>query len=174
MKFLVDECLGPELTLMVRSRGHDESSHVVWLGKGGIKDWELMRIVLAGDWTLVTKNSYDFRGPADAPGSKGEFKKVELHAGLVCLNGPPAMDPEMQISLFATILDELEDDDDLINAVLEATLSEGDFEEIVIQRYALPEWHAGQIPILSSDRRGLPTFRSHRRPRAQRCGVGRL
>lgn len=48
MKFLVDECLGPELTLMVRSRGHDESSHVVWLGKGGIKDWELMRIVLAG------------------------------------------------------------------------------------------------------------------------------
>ena len=59
-------------------RGHGESSHVVWLGKSGIKDWDLMSVVLDGDWTLVTKNSYDFRGPADAPGSKGEFNKLEL------------------------------------------------------------------------------------------------
>jgi predicted nuclease of predicted toxin-antitoxin system len=139
MKLLVDECLSPELTKMARNRGHGESSHVIWLGKGGIKDWDLMRVVVDGDWTLVTKNSYDFRGPVEAPGSKGEFKKVQLHAGLVCLNGPPAMDLQMQIDLFAAILDEIERDGDLVNKVLEATLSEPDSEEIVIERYPLPK-----------------------------------
>lgn len=113
MKLLVDECLSPELTKMARDRGHGERSHVVWLGKSGIKDWELMRVVLDGNWTLVTNNSHDFRGPADAPGSKGEYKKAELHAGLICLNGPPGMDLQMQRDLFAAILDEIESDDDL-------------------------------------------------------------
>ena len=97
MKLLVDECLSPEPTKTAHDRGHGESSHVVWLGKSGIKDWDLMSVVLDGDWTLVTKNSYDFRGPADAPGSKGEFNKLELHAGLICLNEPPGMDLEMQL-----------------------------------------------------------------------------
>lgn len=38
MKFLVDECLSPELTQRAQDRGHGESSHVVWLGRGGWKD----------------------------------------------------------------------------------------------------------------------------------------
>lgn len=139
MKFLVDECLSPELTKLALKRGHGESSHVVWLGRSGIKDWDLMKVVLDGDWTLVTKNSYDFRGPTDAPGSKGELKKAELHAGLVCLNGPPGMDLQMQLELFAAILDEIESDGDLINKVLEATLAEPGSDEIAIQRYPLPE-----------------------------------
>jgi predicted nuclease of predicted toxin-antitoxin system len=139
MKLLVDECLSPELTKMARDRGHGESSHVIWLGKGGIKDWDLMSVVLDEDWTLVTKNSYDFRGPAETPGSKGEFKKVRLHAGLICLNGPPGMDLQMQLDLFAEILNEIERDGDLVNEVLEATLAEPDSEEIVIERYPLPE-----------------------------------
>jgi predicted nuclease of predicted toxin-antitoxin system len=82
MKLLVDECLSPELTKMARDRGHGESSHVVWLGKSGIKDWDLMRLVLESDWTLVTKNSYDFRGRVDSPGSKGELGKIELMRAL--------------------------------------------------------------------------------------------
>ena len=139
MKFLVDECLSPELTKMAHDRGHGESSHVVWLGKSGIKDWDLIKIVLDGDWTLVTKNSYDLRGPADAAESKGEYQKVELHAGLVCLNGPPGMDLQMQRDLFAIALDEIESDGDLINKVLEVTLAEPDSEEVVIERYPLPE-----------------------------------
>lgn len=139
MKLLVDECLSPELTKMARDRGHGESSHVTWLGKSGIKDWELMTIVLDGNWTLVTKNSYDFRGSVDTPGSKGEYKRAELHAGLVCLNGPPGMDLQMQIDLFAAVLDEIDSDGDLVNKVLEATLVEPDAEEIEIRRYPLPE-----------------------------------
>src|SRR6266496_3982998 len=96
-------------------------------------------MVVDGDWTLVTRNSYDFRGPADAAGSKGEYKKVELHAGLVCLNGPPGMDLPMQRALFAIALDEIESDGDLINKVLEVTLAEPDSEEIAVERYPLPQ-----------------------------------
>jgi hypothetical protein len=98
-----------------------------------------LNLVLDGDWTLVTRNSYDFRGSADAPGSKGQFRKTDLHAGLVCLNGPAGMNLEMQLDLFAAILDEIESDNDLVNKVLEATLAEPDSEEIEIRRYPLPE-----------------------------------
>lgn len=137
MNFLVDECLSPELAQMAHARGY-ESSHVVWLGRSGIKDWDLMWVVLDGDWTLVTKNSYDFRGPARAPGSAGQYKEVELHAGLVCLNGPPGMDLQMQRDLFASILDEIEKDGDLVNKLLEATLADAAADEIVIRRFDLP------------------------------------
>jgi hypothetical protein len=30
MKFLVDECLSPELVKLAHERGYGESSHVVW------------------------------------------------------------------------------------------------------------------------------------------------
>ena len=100
MKFLIDECLSPELTKLAHAKGHGESSHVVWLGRAGLKDWELKPIILDGDWTFVTKNSVDFRGPAERPGAKGQYADVAIHAGLVCLNGPPGMDLDMQIELF--------------------------------------------------------------------------
>ena len=43
-KLLIDECLSSELALMARERGHHETSHVVWIGKSGWKDWELKQI----------------------------------------------------------------------------------------------------------------------------------
>ena len=66
MKLLVDECLSEELAKAAIGRGHGESSHVRWIGKGGLKDWDLLPIILGGDWTFVTRNAYDFRGPAEA------------------------------------------------------------------------------------------------------------
>jgi putative toxin-antitoxin system antitoxin component (TIGR02293 family) len=45
MKFLIDECLSPDLTKRAHEKGHGESSHVVWLGFAGLKDWELTRII---------------------------------------------------------------------------------------------------------------------------------
>jgi hypothetical protein len=74
-----------------------------------------------GGREFVTKNSIDFCGPADAPGSKGEYRKAMIHAGLICLNGPVRMDLDMQIKLFETALDELDQNSDLINQVLEIT-----------------------------------------------------
>lgn len=135
MRFLVDECLSPDLTKLAHAKGHGESSHVVWLGRAGLKDWELKPLILDGDWTFVTKNSVDFRGPAERPGAKGQYADVALHAGLVCLNGPPGMDLDMQIELFAQALDELEANPDLVNQVLEITMEEDD---LYILRYDLP------------------------------------
>ncbi len=67
MKFLVDECLSPELTKLAHDRGHGKSSHVAWLGKNGAKDWKLKPFIIDGDWTFVTKNSVDFRGSSSRP-----------------------------------------------------------------------------------------------------------
>jgi predicted nuclease of predicted toxin-antitoxin system len=95
-KLLIDECLSSELALMARQRGHHEASHVVWFGKAGWKDWELKRVLLDEDWVLVTKNSEDFRGPRNAPGTKGQYADLSLHAGRGCLNGADPVDIRYQ------------------------------------------------------------------------------
>lgn len=136
MKFLIDECLSPKLALMAREYGHSGSSHVTWEGLGGVQDWNLIPFVIAGDWTLVTKNSYDFRGPAAAPGTSGHYQDLPIHAGLICLNGDD-MDGLMQRALFSAVLDALQEDGDLINRALEAHML--DTGEIVIERYDIPD-----------------------------------
>ena len=136
MKFLIDECLSPELAKIAIDRDHGQSSHIVWLGLAGCKDWELKPIILNDDWTFVTKNSVDFRGPEDKPGTKGQYADVAIHAGLICLNGPPGMDLDMQIELFEQALLELDAGPDLVNQVLEITLDDDD--DLHALRYALP------------------------------------
>ncbi len=141
MKFLVDECLSEELAKLARGRDHVESSHVRWIGKGQSKDWQLLPVILDGDWVFVTKNSVDFRGHLDASRSKGLYGTLSLHAGLVCINGPVGMDLDQQLRLFSLALDELERDDNLINQVLEITAIQGSSSEeieIEILRYRLP------------------------------------
>jgi hypothetical protein len=135
MKLLIDECLSPELAKLAQDRGHGDSSHVAWLKKSGWKDWSLKRLILDGDWTFVTKNSIDFRGPSSRRGPKGQYSDVALHAGLICLNGPEGMDLDLQLELFELALDEI-GDGDLTNQVLEITLE--DQTEIRVLRYALP------------------------------------
>jgi hypothetical protein len=136
-KLLIDECLSAELALMARERGHHEASHVVWTGKSGRKDWELKRFLLEEDWVLVTRNSDDFRGPRETPGSKGQYSDVSIHAGLICLNASAGMDLALQRELFSEVLDELETDSDLTNQILEVTL-EDDEAGIQIDRYTYP------------------------------------
>jgi hypothetical protein len=138
MKLLIDECLSEELSKLARERGHPEGSHVRWIGKAGAKDWQLLPVILDGDWTFVTRNSVDFRGPPNAPGSKGEYRKADLHAGFICLNGPPGIDLDMQIELFAFALDALDEDGDHVNQALEVTLDDASDAEVKIVRYALP------------------------------------
>ncbi len=136
MKLLVDECLSPELTRLAHERGYGESSHIVWLKLAGRKDWELKTIILDGDWTFVTKNTVDFRGSRERPGSKGVYAGVPLHAGLVCLNAVGGMDLDLQLELFTLALDELESDRDLVNQVIEVMFEGKD--DMRILRYALP------------------------------------
>lgn len=65
------------------------------------------------------------------------YGKTDLHAGLVCLNGPVGLDLDMQLELFGVALDDLADSNDLVNQVLEITL-EDDASDIVVRRYKLP------------------------------------
>jgi hypothetical protein len=137
VRLLVDECLSPKLIELALQKGHEAASHVTWVGKRGWKDWKLIDAILEGDWTFVTRNSEDFRGLRNAPGSKGQYADVELHAGLICLNGPAHMDRDLQLELFSKALSELHRDGDLINQVLEITQpNSGD--EIDVRRYKLP------------------------------------
>ena len=138
MKFLIDECLSPELALLAREKGHTESTHVTWLGRASAKDWQLLPFIVDGDWTFVTRNSYDFRGPASNPGSKGQYTRADIHAGLVCLNGPlNGLDLDQQLELFGVALNEIGPDGDLISQALEITLEEEDGDVSIIQ-YQLP------------------------------------
>jgi hypothetical protein len=136
-KFLIDECLSPDLALLARERGFVESSHVTWLGKGGWKDWELKQVILDHDWIFVTRNSTDFRGSADEPGSHGQYADVPIHAGLICVNGPDRMTAEIEVELFGIVLDAI-GMTELVNEVFEINLEEvGSGYELV--RYALPK-----------------------------------
>ena len=42
MKFLIDECLSPELVALARAWGFHESTHVTWLGMRSRKDWAIV------------------------------------------------------------------------------------------------------------------------------------
>jgi hypothetical protein len=135
MKLLIDECLSPELAKLAHELGHGESSHIVWLKKSGWKDWHLKPIILNGDWTFVTRDAIDFRGPDGHRGSKGQYADVQLHAGLICLGAAGAMDLDTQLRLFKEALAEV-GDGDLINQVLEIYLT--DKGDVHLLRYRLP------------------------------------
>jgi hypothetical protein len=125
MKLLIDECLSPELAKLAQQGGRGESSHIVWLGKSGWKDWSLKAVILDGDRTFDTKNSMYFRDRANEPGSKGQYADVAIHARLICLNGPEGMDLDLQLELFEIALDEV-GNGDLVNEVLEIILGDNE------------------------------------------------
>jgi len=138
VKFFIDECLSAELAKIAVARGHPESSCVKWRGLAGTQDWNLVPLMVAEDFTLVTRNSIDFRGRLGLGGGQGLYADLDLHAGLICLNGPVGMDLDMQIELFEVALEELEGrEGDLVNRCLDVTLDETDHIEIVV--YALPQ-----------------------------------
>lgn len=136
LRFLIDECLSPELVQMAVKAGHVESTCVRDRGLSGTKDWRLIEHVVAGDFTLVTHNAVDFRG--DGPTKLGgEHAKQPIHAGLVCLNSVHAMDLQRQLDLFQIALHELGSMDDLVNQALEVFEQEDGSVEIVV--YGIPD-----------------------------------
>ena len=66
---VIDECLTLELVETARCLNHPESTHVLWVGKAGWKNWQLKPFILEGDWTFVRRNSEDFRRDAERPGT---------------------------------------------------------------------------------------------------------
>lgn len=136
LRFLIDECLTPELVAMAMAAGHVESTCVRDRGLTGTKDWKLMEHVVAGDFTLVTHNAVDFRGAG--PGQLGgQHAKQAIHAGLVCLNSVHVLDLQRQRKLFQVALDALAGMNDLVNQALEVFEFEDGSMEIVL--YDIPE-----------------------------------
>ncbi|MBT9248158.1 DUF5615 family PIN-like protein (plasmid) [Gemmobacter fulvus] len=141
MKFLIDECLALDLAQVAVEAGHLESAHLTHRGMTGWKDHMLMERILAEDWTLVTRNSDDFRPPEGSNSNAPCYLGIELHAGLVCLNLPNGALRGDHIDFFRAALDDLGEDGDLTNQILEVWLVEvQDFLEV--ERYDFPANHA--------------------------------
>ncbi len=127
MKFLIDECLSPDLVALAQKCGHVESTHVTWLGLRSRKDWSIVRRAVDDGYVLVTNNTTDFTSLVG---------RESLHAGLVCLNvAPGLMTLDIQKRLFALALDRLGANEP-ISEIIEVTLN--DDRSIVIERYDLP------------------------------------
>jgi predicted nuclease of predicted toxin-antitoxin system len=127
VKFLVDECLSPQLVAIARARGHAESTHVTWLGLRSRKDWSIVRRTIADGYVLVTTNTTDFTAL---------LRREKIHAGLVCLNvAPGLMSLDVQKRLFALALDRLGDCEP-VNELLEITLDE--HKAVHVERYDFP------------------------------------
>ncbi len=134
-KLLIDENLSPSLVAQANAMGF-VCTHMNHLGLTGLKDWELKATILEGDWTFITNNGTDFRGPAQNPGSHGVYAGLSLHAGLICVDAPGGLNLERQKRLFDLILSNLGEEGDLTNQVLEVALStDGSVE---LSRFAMP------------------------------------
>lgn len=123
-RFLIDECLSVDLAPLAWARGY-QASHLRDLSLTAKKDWELAPVIFGEDWCFVTKNARDFRGPDEAKGSAGEYAGVDLHAGLVCIHGPPeGFTKTEQVEAFAVALDLIEQHGgDATNLLVEITWS---------------------------------------------------
>jgi len=60
VRFLIDECLSPQLVVVAREAGH-EARHVAHVGRAGWKDWNVVRYAGAENLVLVTNNAGDYR-----------------------------------------------------------------------------------------------------------------
>ena len=139
MKFLIDECLSIRLAVMAVDAGHTQSVHVNHRGLTGWKDHHLMKLILEEDWTLVTRNSDDFR---PRPGSTSQapcYLNQPLHAGLVCLNLPSGTGRAEQEAYFCTVLDQVGVPGDLVNRVLEIDPGAQGEAKLIVRIYDFPQ-----------------------------------
>lgn len=127
MKYLIDECLSPELATLARDHGYPESTHVSWLGLAGEPDWTIARLAVDDGFVLVTHNTIDFR-PL--------YGRENIHAGLIGFNTPPrVMDRALQKRLLLLAINTLAGEEPY-NAALEITVDVA--RRVTIERYPLP------------------------------------
>jgi hypothetical protein len=136
-RFLIDECLSTGLVGAANAAGF-EASHVAWMGMSGAKDWTVARFAEANGWILVTRNSEDFRGSAACPGDKGHYAGLQVHDGLVCLNGPDGLNGRLQAELFLVALDRIADLGDITNQVIDVTLQNADDDFGTVAVHCVP------------------------------------
>jgi predicted nuclease of predicted toxin-antitoxin system len=106
-RLLIDECLSQALLAVAKARGI-QADHVVWLGKGGMQDWNLVSFALDHDYALVTSNRRDFLR---------EYARLSAHDGLIIL--VPMVERNDQVRLFGLMLDRLQTLPDTTNKLVE-------------------------------------------------------
>ena len=74
-RFLVDENLSVKLPEVAHQHGF-EATHVVHLGLGEWKDWNILEVVEKDGWVLVTNNAVEFRS---------RYRAIKLHPGVIFL-----------------------------------------------------------------------------------------
>ncbi len=127
MKFLIDECLSPELAALARQNGYPESTHVSWLGLAGESDWIITRRAVDEGYVLVTHNTVDFR-PL--------YGRENIHAGLIGFNTPPrVMDRALQKRLLFLAINILAGEE-RYNVALEITIDLS--RKVTVDVYPLP------------------------------------
>jgi predicted nuclease of predicted toxin-antitoxin system len=123
-RFLIDENLSPALVEPARQRGF-EAMHVNHLGLRTETDWELLKVIAAHDWILVTNNAIEFRG---------RYRDLELHPGVVFLL--PAVRRPDQVRLFEAALDHVRSDPDMTNRAVDVSFDQN--RTPVVSVYDLP------------------------------------
>ena len=106
-RFLIDECLSPELATEARARGY-HALHVNWANMSGYRDEVVAVYAMGGDYVFVTNSGVDFR-PI--------YRTLELHSGLIVIL--PSLKKPGQLMLFNQIIDFLENERDFINLLVE-------------------------------------------------------
>ena len=123
-RFLVDESLSPLLVGPARARGF-EAAHVNYLSLRTEADWDLLRVVAAQDWVLVTNNAIEFRG---------RYRKIDVRPGVVFL--VPAELRDAQLRLFEAAPEHVQDQPDLVSTALDVTLDSESKQ--IVKAYTLP------------------------------------
>lgn len=126
MKLLIDECLHTSLVTVTHSAGHS-ADHVSHRGLGGLKDWQLMKVIHEQEYTFVTNNSADFLVL---------HAKEPLHAGVIVI--VPNVIPLRQRELFAAALKHI-GARDCTNTIVEVRFVK---DEIQCWEYELPRSEA--------------------------------
>lgn len=137
MRLLIDECLSPALVALAHAAGH-EAAHVVHLGLGGWSDSQITRKAVDEDWTLVTRNSDDFRPRRGSLSRTPRYLREPLHAGLICLNVPEGAGRETQRQFFTAALRHVGFPGTLVNQCLEVDPAPGAESQAVIVVYDFP------------------------------------
>lgn len=107
MRFLIDECLSPELVAAANNRGF-EAYHVAHRRWSGLKDPQLLQKAISEGLILVTNNRDDFLAL---------IRGVELHPGLIVI--VENVRRPGQLAYFDAALDELSGMKSMINKVIE-------------------------------------------------------
>jgi hypothetical protein len=124
---------------MAVAAGHAESAHVAHRGLTGWTDHRLMKLILDEDWTLVTRNSDDFRPRPSSASQAPCYLKQPLHAGLICLNLPAGSGRAEQEAYFEAALGQIGLLGDLVNKVLEIDSGLRSEAKVIARLYDFPE-----------------------------------